>query len=175
MFNEKVCPAPLWAEFFLVYAGGAGIGTPTIADIAKKDGMSYWDWTKGMQHYQSYDEVFLYLPTDPHGYAQSWREIVAYLGEEEYSFTEPTSIYVPGKVLHNPNYFKACGSALLHDSPCLDRLMPSSMKANSHRCLHQRHSGFRKWGRSPFPKHIANTFLISVVQIVYETAAWENS
>lgn len=27
------------------------------ADIAKNDAMSFWDWTKGMQHSQAYDEV----------------------------------------------------------------------------------------------------------------------
>jgi hypothetical protein len=106
MFNEKVCCAPLWAEFFLAYAGGAGVGSPTIADIAKNDGMYYWDWTKGMQHHQTYDEVFLYLPIDPHDTLSLGGEMVAYLGDEEYCFTEPTAIYVPGGVLHNPNYFK---------------------------------------------------------------------
>jgi hypothetical protein len=106
MFNEQVCRAPVWAEFFLVYAGGAGVGTPTIADIARRDGMSSWDWSKGMQHYQSYDEVFLYLPTDPHNTLDLGGEVVTYLGEEAYSFTESTAIFVPGRVLHNPNYFK---------------------------------------------------------------------
>jgi hypothetical protein len=106
MFDDKVCRAPLWAEFFLIYAGGAGIGTPTIADMARNDGMSSWDWTKGMQHYQTYDEVFLYLPTDPHDTLKLGGETVAYLGDEDYSFTESTAIFVPGKVVHNPNYFK---------------------------------------------------------------------
>jgi mannose-6-phosphate isomerase-like protein (cupin superfamily) len=106
MFNEKVCRAPLWAEFFLVYAGGAGVGSPTIADVARNDGMYSWDWTKGMQHHQTYDEVFLYLPIDPHDTLSLGGETVAYLGDEEYSFTESTSIYVPGGVKHNPNYFK---------------------------------------------------------------------
>lgn len=106
MFDDKVCRAPLWAEFFLVYAGGTGVGVPTLADIAKNDGMSYWDWTKGMQHHQSYDEVFLYVPTDPHDTLSLGGEIVAYLGDEDYSITEPSAIYVPGGVLHNPNYYK---------------------------------------------------------------------
>lgn len=53
MFDDKVCRAPVWAEFFLVFAGECGIGVPTIGDIAKNDGMSSWDWTKGMQHSQA--------------------------------------------------------------------------------------------------------------------------
>jgi hypothetical protein len=106
MFDDKVCRAPLWTEFFFAYAGGTGVGVPTLADIAKNDGMSYWDWTKGMQHHQSYDEVFLFLPTHPHDILNLGGEMVTYLGEEEYAFTEPTAIYVPGGVPHNPNYFK---------------------------------------------------------------------
>lgn len=106
MFDDKVCRAPLWTEFFFAYAGGTGVGVPTLADIAKNDAMSYWDWTKGMQHHQAYDEVFLYLPTHPHDILNLGGEMVAYLGDEEYSFCEPTAIYVPGGVLHNPNYFK---------------------------------------------------------------------
>jgi hypothetical protein len=106
MFDDKVCRAPLWTEFFFAYAGGTGVGVPTLADIAKNDGMSYWDWTKGMQHHQTYDEVFLYIPAHPHDILDLGGEMVAYLADEEYSFTEPTAIYVPGGILHNPNYFK---------------------------------------------------------------------
>jgi mannose-6-phosphate isomerase-like protein (cupin superfamily) len=106
MFDDKVCRAPLWTEFFLAYAGGTGVGVPTLAEVPKNDGMSYWDWTKGMQHHQSYDEVFLYLPTDPHDILNLGGESVAYLADEDYAFTEPTAIYVPGGVLHNPNYYK---------------------------------------------------------------------
>ena len=106
MFDEKVCRAPVWAEFFLVYAGGCGIGVPTIGDIAKNDGMSGWDWTKGMQHTQAYDEVFLYLPTDPHDTLNLGGEAVEYLGEEGLSLTVPSAVYVPGGVWHNPSHFK---------------------------------------------------------------------
>lgn len=106
MFDEKVCRAPVWAEFFLVYGGGCGIGVPTIGDIAKNDGMSGWDWTKGMQHTQSYDEVFLYLPTDPHDTLSLGGEAVEYLGEEGLPMTVPSAVYVPGGVWHNPSYFK---------------------------------------------------------------------
>jgi hypothetical protein len=59
-----------------------------------------------MEHYQSYDEVFVYLPTDPHDTLSLGGKIVAYVDEKPYSFTEPIAIFVPGKVLHDPNYFK---------------------------------------------------------------------
>lgn len=106
MFDDKVCRAPLWAEFFLIYAGGTGIGVPTLADIAKADAMSHWDFTKGMQHHQAYDEVFLYLPTDPHDTLNLGGEAVEYLEDEGYSMTVPSAVYVPSGVLHNPSYFK---------------------------------------------------------------------
>jgi hypothetical protein len=106
MFDSCVCQAPLWAEFFFAYAGGTGVGVPTLADIARNDAMSYWAWTKGMQHHKNYDEVFLYVPTHPHNTLDLGGEMVAYLGDEDYAFDKPTAIYVPGGIKHNPNYFK---------------------------------------------------------------------
>ena len=106
MFDDKVFRAPIWAEFFLVYAGGDGVGVPTLVDPPRADAMSYWDFTKGMQHYQAYDEVFLYLPTDPYDTLNLGGEAVVYLGEEGYSITKPSAIYVPGRVPHNPQYYK---------------------------------------------------------------------
>ena len=83
--------------------------------------MSYWDWTKGMQHHQTYDEVFLYLPTDPHDILDLGGEMVAYLADEEYAFTEPTAVYVPGGVLPQSQLLQARGPALLHARSCADR------------------------------------------------------
>jgi hypothetical protein len=106
MFDDKVCRAPLWAEFFFVYAGGTGVGVPSPVEAVRGDSMAYWDFSKGMQHSQNYDEVFLYLPTDPHDTLDLGGEAVFYLGDEGHSFTQPSAVYVPGKVLHNPQYFK---------------------------------------------------------------------
>lgn len=106
MFDHTVCHAPLWAEFFLVYAGGDGVGVPTLASPAKGDGLNWWDWTKGMQHHQSYDEVFLYLPTHPHDTLSLGGEAVAYVEDEAYTFTEPGAVFVSGLTPHNPNYCK---------------------------------------------------------------------
>ena len=117
MFDDKVYRAPLWAEFFLIYAGGAGIGVPTLADIAKNDAMSFWDWTKGMQHSQAYDEVFLYLPTDPHDTLSLGGEAVEYLGDEGHSITVPSAVYVPSKVLHNPSYFRRVERPIVPPTP----------------------------------------------------------
>ncbi len=106
MFDHRVYRAPIWAEFFFVYGGGVGIGSPTLADVPRHDHMGDWDFSKGMQHHQAFDEVFLYLPTDPHDTLNLGGEAVEYLGEEGNAFTKPTAIYVPGGVPHNPSYFK---------------------------------------------------------------------
>ena len=106
MFDDKVCRAPLWTEFFFAYAGGTGVGVPTLADVAKNDGMSYWDWTKGMQHHQSYDEVFLYLPTHPHDILDLGGEMVALPGRRGVRVHRADGRVMCRGVLHNPNYFK---------------------------------------------------------------------
>ena len=50
--------------------------------------------------------MFLFLPTHPHDILELGGEHVSYLGDEGYNFTEPTAVYVPGRVPHNPQYFK---------------------------------------------------------------------
>ena len=117
MFDEKVCRAPVWAEFFLVYAGGCGIGVPTIGDIAKNDGMSGWDWTKGMQHTQTYDEVFLYLPTDPHDTLNLGGEAVEYLGDEGLRIDRALGRLRARRRVAQPQLLQAGGPALLPDRP----------------------------------------------------------
>jgi hypothetical protein len=106
VFDDKICRAPVWAEFQLVYAGGTGVGVPTMADVPRADRLGWWDWTKGMQHRQNYDEVFLYLPTDPHDTLNLGGEVVMYVADEGHSITRPSAVYVPGGVPHNPQYYR---------------------------------------------------------------------
>ena len=42
MFDDQVCRAPLWTEFFLAYAGGTGVGVPTLAEVPKNDSNLLW-------------------------------------------------------------------------------------------------------------------------------------
>ena len=106
MFDDKVHKAPVWVELFLVYAGGQGVGTPTIEATPSQDGKPLFDPTKGMQHSQNFDELFLFVGTDPHDTLNLGGEVVTYLGDEAYSITKASSVWVPAGVPHNPQYFK---------------------------------------------------------------------
>jgi hypothetical protein len=65
-----------------------------------------WDYAKGMQHSQNFDELFLFVGTDPHDTLNLGGEVVTYLGDEAYSITKASSVWVPAGVPHNPQYFK---------------------------------------------------------------------
>jgi mannose-6-phosphate isomerase-like protein (cupin superfamily) len=106
MFDDNVYKAPVWVEIFHVYAGGQGVGTPTIEVIPARPGQKAWDMTKGMQHSQDFDEIFLFIPTDPHDTLNLGGEVETWLGDEKFSITKSSSVYVPKGVPHNPQYFK---------------------------------------------------------------------
>ncbi|HEX7474580.1 MAG TPA: hypothetical protein VF318_01340 [Dehalococcoidales bacterium] len=106
MFDDKVYRAPVWVEMFLVYAGGQGVGTPSLEGMPTQDGKTLFDPTKGMQHWQDFDELFLFVGTDPHDTLNLGGEVVTYLGDEAYSITKPSSVWVPAGVPHNPQYYK---------------------------------------------------------------------
>ena len=94
MFDDYVYRAPVWVEIFHVYAGGSGVGVPTR------------DMSEGMQHSQSYDELFLFIGTDPHDTLNLGGEVETWLGDEKFTLTKASSVYVPAGVPHNPQYFK---------------------------------------------------------------------
>ena len=106
MFDDAVYKAPCWVELFLVYAGGQGVGVPNLEyHPPRKDGKQR-DATKGMQHSQNFDELFLFVSTDPHDTLNLGGEVVTYLGDEAYSITKSSSVWVPSGVPHNPQYYK---------------------------------------------------------------------
>jgi hypothetical protein len=105
MFDNYVYKAPIWVELFLVYAGGQGVGVPTLEYIPPRNG-KIRDQTKGMQHSQNFDELFLFVSTDPHDNLNLGGEVVTYLGDEAYSITKSSSVWVPEGVPHNPQYYK---------------------------------------------------------------------
>ncbi len=45
-------------------------------------------------------------PTDPHDTLNLGGEVVTYLGDEPYSITKSSTVWVPKGVPHNPQYFK---------------------------------------------------------------------
>jgi len=106
MFDDKVYNAPCWVELFLVYAGGQGVGVPNLEFSPPRDGKPGWDNSKGMQHWQDFDELFLFVSTDPHDNLNLGGEVVTYLGDEAYSITKSSSVWVPKGVPHNPQYYK---------------------------------------------------------------------
>jgi hypothetical protein len=105
MFDDKSYRAPCWVELFLVYAGGQGVGVPCLENQPQRDG-KIRDMSKGMQHWQDFDELFLFVGTDPHDTLNLGGEVVTYLGDEAYSITKATSVWVPKGVPHNPQYYK---------------------------------------------------------------------
>ncbi len=105
MFDNYVYKAPVWVELFLVYAGGQGVGTPFLEGQRGLNGKEI-DMTKGMQHSQNFDELFLFVSTDPHDNLNLGGEVVTYLGDEPYSISKSSSVWVPGGVPHNPQYYK---------------------------------------------------------------------
>ena len=106
MFDNYVYRAPCWVELFLVYAGGQGVGVPNLEVQRPRPDGTIRDATKGMQHSQKSDELFLFVSTDPHDTLNLGGEVVTYLGDEGYSITKSSSVWVPGGVPHNPQYYK---------------------------------------------------------------------
>ncbi len=106
MFDDKVYRGPCWVEMFLVYAGGQGVGVPNLefspprtasrAGIIPREcnmprtSMSYSCLSGPIHH----DTLSL------------GGEVVTYLGDEGYSITKASSVWVPAGVPHNPQYYK---------------------------------------------------------------------
>ena len=63
-----------------------------------------------MQHSQNFDEFFLFVSTDPHDNLNLGGEVVTYLGDEGYSITKSSSVWVPGG--------SAAQSSVLQESRC---------------------------------------------------------
>ena len=112
MFDKTIIPnVPIWVEWFHVYAGGCGIGVPAL-DIPQRklpDGTTF-DSTKGMSHSHNFDELFLFIPADPHDTFNLGGEVVTWLGKgdeaEQFTLTKSSSVWVPANVHHNPQYYR---------------------------------------------------------------------
>ncbi len=112
MFDKTIIPdVPIWVEWFHVYAGGCGIGVPAL-DIPQRkmpDGTTF-DSTKGMSHSHNFDELFLFIPADPHDTLNLGGEVVTWLGKEDeaehFTLTKSSSVWVPANVHHNPQYHR---------------------------------------------------------------------
>jgi mannose-6-phosphate isomerase-like protein (cupin superfamily) len=112
VFDQNVYPAPVWVEIFHVYAGGTGVGTPALEPGVPPNppGSEHLDMTKGFAHAHNFDELFLFIGTDPHDTLNLGGEVETWLGEgdeaEKFVLTEASSVFVPAGVVHNPQYFR---------------------------------------------------------------------
>jgi hypothetical protein len=105
MFDDTTYRAPVWVEIFHVYAGGQGVGVPCLQMSPTRDGKMR-DNRNGSQHSQNFDELFLFISADPHDTLNLGGEVVTYLGDEGYSLTKSTGVFVPAGTPHNPQYYK---------------------------------------------------------------------
>jgi len=105
MFDDSVYKAPVWVEIFHVYAGGCGAGVPSLWRTIGPDG-KVQDNSKGMQHAQKYDELFMFITSDPHDTLNLGGEVDIWLGDEKYSITKSSAAWVPAGTPHNPMYYK---------------------------------------------------------------------
>jgi hypothetical protein len=109
MFDRNIYPeAKLWVEIFHVYAAGSGIGLPGLEPVMLKGGMV--GGSEGGGHAHNFDELFLYIGLDPHDTLNLGGEVEFWLGEgdeaEKFVTTKATAAWVPGGVVHNPQYFR---------------------------------------------------------------------
>jgi hypothetical protein len=108
MFDKTIYPgAKIWVEIFHVYAAGAGIGVPSLEPFVFPGGKT--DYMKG-GHAHNFDELFLFIGTDPYDTLNLGGEVEFWLGEgneaEKFITTRATSEWVPAGVVHNPHYFR---------------------------------------------------------------------
>jgi len=102
MFDDYVYRAPVWVEIFHVFAGGSGPGVPTLEPSTPRPGQQPRDQSKGMQHSQNFDELFLFISTDPHDILNLGGEVEIWLGDEKYPMTKSCAAWVPAGTPHNP-------------------------------------------------------------------------
>jgi hypothetical protein len=113
MFDYNCIPnIPVWVEIFHVYAAGTGIGVPSLEGNPARqmpDGKIF-DMRKGMSHGHDFDELFLFIPCDPHDTLNLGGEVDTYLGKgkdaERFTLTKSSSVWVPANLHHNPQYYK---------------------------------------------------------------------
>ena len=112
MFDKNVYPAPVWVEIYHIYAGGSGVGIPALeAGLPPNPpGAENMDLTKGFGHAHNFDELFLFIGTDPHDTLNLGGEVETWLGEgeeaEKFVLTKASSVFVPAGVVHNPQYYR---------------------------------------------------------------------
>jgi len=109
VFDRNIYPhATLRVEIFHIYAAGAGIGIPTLEPPIFKYARPGSLEAGGHAH--DFDELYLFLSTDPHDTLNLGGEVEFWLGEgteaEQFVITKASGEWIPAGVVHNPHYFK---------------------------------------------------------------------
>lgn len=98
--------SPIDLRFLLIYDSGCGFG----AGAPLEGNAGGLQMPKDTPHWHDYDEVFLFVGTDPHDFHDLGGEVEFWLGKgeeaEKYVFSEPTGIFVPKRLVHLPVYFR---------------------------------------------------------------------
>jgi hypothetical protein len=107
-FDKKCYPeANRWIQIVHVKAPGGGMGIP-LKETAVFEGKSLP--AEGFGHTHPFDEMFLFLGTDPCDTLDLGGEAEFWLGEgdgaEKFTINKATGVFVPAGLAHNPLYFK---------------------------------------------------------------------
>lgn len=109
MFDKTIYPqATIRVEIFHILAAGAGLGIPSLEPPIFKG--SQPGGLNGAGHAHDFDQLFLFLSTDPHDTLNLGGEVELWLGEgdeaEKFTITKAAGEWVPAGLVHNPHYFR---------------------------------------------------------------------
>ncbi len=109
MFDKKIYPqATLQVEIFHISTAGAGVGIPSLEPPIFKHPLPEGFEVGGHAH--NFDELHLFLSTDPHDTLNLGGEVEFWLGEgneaEKFVITKATGEWVPAGLVHNPHRFR---------------------------------------------------------------------
>jgi len=115
-FDRTVCPqTTIRTEVFHIFAAGAGVGIPSLEPPIYKQATQGTFEAGGHAH--DFDQLFLFLGTDPHDTLNLGGEVEFWLGEgndaERFNITKATGEYVPAGLVHNPHYFRCVDKPFL--------------------------------------------------------------
>lgn len=114
VFDEKVVPeTKIWVEMFHVYAPGSGVHVPgELPYIIEGKEMSMNG--VGQHAHPNFEELFLFLGSNPYDNLVLGGEVEFWLGEGEdaqkFIAKTPTAEWIPRNVAHNPHYFSKVDS-----------------------------------------------------------------
>ena len=109
VFDKNVCgQASIRVEIFHVHAAGSGLGVPCLEPPIFKGKAPAG--SEGGGHAHNFDELFLFIGTDPHDTLNLGGEVEFWLGEgseaEKFTITKATGEWVPAGVVHHPICFR---------------------------------------------------------------------